>query len=383
MDRRVRFSSVVLLIALLLSLGMSYSAQAQSGEPGGAAGQEPAVVTKTISAREQAAAMAAWTRKAIAAAQPLDVSAMVDASEVAAASPAAEEMEVLGNAGFAAAGAAATGADSVSKRAYAADWAAMTKAAAGTPAVEDFAGTTQVYDFYYANSYAYLWNIYPHKWVGRLSFLTPNGTSYCSATAISGNVMLTAAHCVYDTTNNRWYSGWVFTPAYRAGSAPFGSFAASSCTVLTAWVNLSGSFSITGWTKYDLAVCKMRNNSAGQTLNAAVGFMGRQWNYGYVRHYYNLGYPWKNYQNTTMSNAGLYLRTCVAESFSLTTDTLGMGCYYGPGISGGPWMVGYQPNVVAGYANSVNSGLYIGQQNLYGIRFTSNNIVPLCTAQTC
>jgi hypothetical protein len=45
--------------------------------------------------------------------------------------------------------------------------------------------------------------------------------------------------------------------------------------------------------------------------------------------------------------------------------------------------VGYKPFVVNGQVNSVNSGLFIGQQNLYGARFNSNNIVPLCTARGC
>ncbi len=63
---------------------------------------------------------------------------------------------------------------------------------------------------------------------------------------------------------------------------------------------------------------------------------------------------------------------------------MGGGCNWGPGISGGPWLVSYDPfNVTTSYVNVVNSGLFIGQQNLYGGRFTSNNIVPLCTAAGC
>ena len=36
-----------------------------------------------------------------------------------------------------------------------------------------------------------------------------------------------------------------------------------------------------------------------------------------------------------------------------------------------------------GYADGVNSGLFVGTRNLYGPRFNSNNIVPLCTAAAC
>lgn len=66
---------------------------------------------------------------------------------------------------------------------------------------------------------------------------------------------VTAAHCVYDTAVNQFYANWVFTPAFRNGSAPYGSFSATACTILTAWVNLSGGFSINSWTRYDVAVC--------------------------------------------------------------------------------------------------------------------------------
>lgn len=104
--------------------------------------------------------------------------------------------------------------------------------ALGTPA-DLMAGTTQVYTSYLVNSKSALWKVYPHKWVGRLSFRTPSGTSYCSATAISNNNIVTAAHCVYDTTNNRFYSNWVFSPAYRNGTNPYGTFRATACTVLT------------------------------------------------------------------------------------------------------------------------------------------------------
>jgi V8-like Glu-specific endopeptidase len=195
--------------------------------------------------------------------------------------------------------------------------------------------------------------------------------------------MLTAAHCIYDSTNNAFYSNWVFTPAYRNGSAPYGAFAATTCWVLTAWVNLAGGYSINTWARHDVGVCKMGNNGAGQSLNAAVGFMGRQWNYPYVRHFHDLGYPFNNYQNVPIVNAGKYLRTCAAESFQQTTETRGQGCNWGPGISGGPTMTAYAPNVVSGYADGVNSGLFVGTQNLYGARFNSNNIVPLCTAAGC
>ena len=138
---------------------------------------------------------------------------------------------------------------------------------------------------------AALQTVYPHRWVGRVTFTTPSGTSFCSGTSISNNIMLTAAHCIYDSTNNQFYSNWALSPAYRNGSAPYGTFAATRCWVLTAWVNLTGSFAINTWSRHDVGVCNMGNNSSGTTLNNAVGWMGRQWNYPYIRHFHTLGTP--------------------------------------------------------------------------------------------
>jgi hypothetical protein len=114
-----------------------------------------------------------------------------------------------------------------------------------------------------------------------------------------------------------------------------------------------------------------------------VGYAGRRWNAGYNQLNFNSGYPAQNYNLATISSPAQYLRACVNESFTQTTDTLGGGCYWGPGISGGSWLVDYRPFIFSGYVNSVNSGLFVGQQNIYGARFNSSNIVPLCNSSGC
>ena len=342
------------------------------------------VTAKSISPAEQKAALDFWTHEALAAAQPLEMPSQLGAVEVDAAALA--EPEASGPPIFVAAGAAAPDADKVAQAAYPSDWAALADEAGATvDAAEAFApdGTSQVYTSYVVNQVAGVQTLYPHRWIGRISFSTPSGTSYCSGTSIRGNVMLTAAHCLYDSVNNRWYSNWAFTPAYRNGNAPYGTFAATRCWVMTSWINLSGSYSINTWAPHDVGVCKMGNNSAGVTLNGAVGSMGYQANQAYIRHLHSLGYPFRNYNDTLLTNAGLYLRTCVAESFQQAAEVRGMGCNLSRGSSGGPWMTGYALGVVSGTAHSVNSGFSVGTQNTYGGRFNSNNIVPLCSSAGC
>jgi V8-like Glu-specific endopeptidase len=342
-------------------------------------------LTHSVSQRRQAAALAHWTRARIAGAPAMAL--QVDQSTGAIDSAALFEPEVIGPGESSPAGTAARGAAQIAQAVYAEDWIAEEAAAedeAMVEAFDDLAGTFGVYTFYDVNVRSALQRIYPHRWDGKLTFNTPSGGASCSATVISGNNIVTAAHCVYDTSANRFYSNWVFTPAFRNGNAPFGTFAATACTVLTAWVNLTGSFSINTWSRHDVAMCTLGRNSANQTINQAVGFAGRLWNASNQQLVFNSGYPAQTYTDDFISNGpAQYLRACTAETFLQTTETLGSGCFWGRGISGGSWLVGYKPFIVNGYVNSVNSGLFIGQQNLYGARFNSNNIVPLCSARNC
>lgn len=379
MNRKSR--SIMVLAALLALLVFALGAQAQDSPT--AADAAGLTSSKTMTEAQQQRALAMWTREAIAAAPAMELPVDMGAPDPSLAAQ-AEALAPMGPAGSAAVGLAAPNADRIARAAYPKDWTSRGDAATvfgDAPALED--GTPGVYTYYDVNTLTALWKIYPHKWDGKLTFTTASGGSSCSATSISGNNIVTAAHCVYDTTNNRWYSNWVFTPAYRNGNAPYGTFAAQTCWVLTAWQALAGGYNIGTWARHDVAVCKMRNNSAGQTLNNAVGWAGRLWNAGNNQLVFNSGYPGRSYTDALLPNSGQYLRACTAETYLYTTETLGSGCYYGRGISGGSWMVGYKPFVVNGQVNSVNSGLFIGAQNLYGARFNSSNIVPLCSAAAC
>jgi hypothetical protein len=377
--RRIR--SIALPVVLVV--GSALASTAQAG---------PLTMTRSVSPQEQAAASVYWTRGRIAAAPALALPVDTGRPEVVAL----DERAAMGPMGMAPPGTSAPDAGKIARASYPKDWADSEEAlmleedgtlhdgrALDEPADEE-TGTAGVYTAYDVNVNAALWKVYPHRWGGKLTFITPTGGASCSATSISGNNIVTAAHCVYDSTANQWYTNWVFAPGFRNGTAPYGTFAAKTCTILTAWANLSGSFKINTWSRHDVAVCTMKKNTAGQTLNGAVGWAGRLWNYGYNQLVFNSGYPARDYTNATIANGpGQYLRSCTAETFLQATETLGSGCRWGPGISGGSWLVSYKPFLVSGYVNSVNSGLFVGQQNIYGARFNSSNIVLLCAARGC
>lgn len=384
MNRKSKMVAVVLAVLGLL-LALSLGAQAQAGATQTA---PPAVTGKVISEAEQAAALRYWTRERLAAAQPL--TAVVDrgSNEILAAPQSATA--ATGAPGYTTVGLPDADADRAARQAYPAEWSAREeRAGAGMATLagsEPLAptGSSQVYTHYIVNQAAPLWKQFPFKAMGRLSFTTPNGTNFCSATSISANsVIVTAAHCLFDSTTNTWYSNAVFTPAFRNTSGPYGTFPAQNCWILNSYTNLTGTYAINTWAPHDVAVCKMNKNSAGKTLAAAVGWLGLTWNNNYNVHVHNTGYPFFDYNNNSIPNAGKYLHTCIAETFQQTAELLGMGCNRGPGFSGGAWVVGLSPFVATGWVNSVNSGLFFGTQNFYGARFNSNNIVPLCNTAGC
>jgi V8-like Glu-specific endopeptidase len=341
----------------------------------------PKLTSISITPAKQQAALKHWTRDAMVNTKAAAL--LVDQGKaVVGTSSANAALAALGSTGSMP-GAADPNAVAAAKQAFASDWQTSDQTAAEITA-DQMAGTFTTYDSMDLNYWAPAQTIYPHVYVGRLYFQDASSGYYCSATALGGNTFVTAAHCVYNPGVG-WYKNWVFTPAYRSGSAPYGSFAATACTILTAWMGLTGGYSIVGWTPYDVAVCTVGNNSAGYSLNAMVGHAGWTYNAGFVKHFFNLGYPWYDTNGNALSGPGYYLRTCVGESYSQSfpVDVLGMGCNLGPGMSGGPWLYSYRLARVSGYVDSVNSGYYLGSPSLYGIRFTSSNIVPICSARGC
>lgn len=398
MNKNFRITVLSAVSVLLLGLALALTAQAQSGPPQAelvdpTLSVNSGVTSKVISQAEQEAALAFWTREAIAAAQPLEMLSQLGPVELDTTTAAELETasEVTGPPGFVAGGRPAPDANLVAQAAYPLDWAIATADSEATAALDAEVlaptGSGQVFTRYVVNKADTLWQIYPHTTIGRASFTDHNGQLFnCSASAISGNVMLTAAHCLYDTSANRWVSNFVFTPAYRNGATPFGTFPATECWILNAWINLSGSPNIQ-WVRWDVGVCKMGKNSAGQTLNNAVGSLGRRWNASYVRHFHTFGYPGRDTNDQVIPDSGKYLQVCVAESFQpepewLHFNTRGMGCDLGKGMSGGPWVRNYGPTV-GGEVDGVSSVIERGKKNTFGPRFSDHNIVVLCNSVGC
>ncbi|HUE86991.1 MAG TPA: trypsin-like serine protease [Vicinamibacterales bacterium] len=238
-------------------------------------------------------------------------------------------------------------------------------------------GTANVSDSDFVNKNTRLLKQYPYRTIGKLLFTTASGgNSYCSASVISpNNIIVTAAHCCHNRT--KWHSNWAFVPAMRNTTRPYGTFPWASARILTAWIT-------NGTRDTDVCVLTMGPNEKDQKLSKRVGWLGRSWNFSNVQHHFAFGYP-------SNIDSGLYKYEASAESYANCGNNLvnAMGSPMTFGSSGGPWIRVFKryTSGAMNYVNTVVSG-YDGctgafGQSFNGARFTSNNIVPLCTDEGC
>jgi V8-like Glu-specific endopeptidase len=317
---------------------------------------------------------AEWTYEARAAAKPLaSPLAVEDGTEAASVE------ESVGTPGSSQGANPVVGAEAAARQEYPDEW----RRAAGEVAIETYIpeeeyaadGTANVFSNYRGNYYSQFWQFYPLKAVGKLYFRTSTGgNATCSASVIGPNLIVTAAHCLYNTVTNRWNSNFVFVPADRNGAAPYGTFPFSNGRVPTAWATASGTVR-----RYDVALLTLRTNSAGRSVSYYTGWLGTIWDASSIQHLHAVGYP-------VNIDSGRYSYICAAESFSAGTDILGMGCNMEHGSSGGPWirkLYLYAAPAGTNQVNSVVSGGTPGTPTFYGPRFSSTNFRTLCGGGWC
>jgi len=233
-------------------------------------------------------------------------------------------------------------------------------------------GTSDIYTGYRGNFWASQQLKFPWKAVGKLLI---DGGGYCTAQSITGapkNILVTAAHCVYDRANGTFYSGWTFVPAERNGVAPYGQFRWASARVLKAYIKK-------GTRRTDVALIRLQNNAQGQPVSFYTGWLGWRVNFPYTASLHSIGYA---------SNISTeWTSMCAAESFSAScegADVLVKGCNMTFGSSGGAWIEQYRPYEVSGYVEAVVSGPSCAGtfgQTYVGPRFSTANFATLCAAE--
>jgi V8-like Glu-specific endopeptidase len=174
--------------------------------------------------------------------------------------------------------------------------------------------------------------------------------SWCSASAVntpSGRVLITAGHCVHSGAGGTWMSNLVFVPRYNAFNAdhdPVGRFQAYRLRTFNEWMNNSNFSRDVGW------VTTFSGGDWNTTVVSTVGGHGLAYNGGTEFDVSIFGYP----SNRDGGNA-MWACWGVATDSSWWDNLSKIGCNFGPGSSGGPWLWNYDNGNGLGYVRSVMS----------------------------
>ena len=177
---------------------------------------------------------------------------------------------------------------------------------------------------------------YPYTIEGQLAFVIPSGTTQppgdylCSATVQRLGVITTAGHCVNDGSGH-FYTNWVFIPATRSGSAPYGEWTAREVITTTTWSKGGG----TAPNAQDVAVIVLNPNSSAEKIGSYTGYAGYSIPDLYAgQHLTLLGYPC-NLDNCEKDHR------VDAQAYGGSDNTDLVGTDTAGGESGGGWIVNF------------------------------------------
>jgi V8-like Glu-specific endopeptidase len=187
--------------------------------------------------------------------------------------------------------------------------------------------------------------------VGALFFKAGSRLHFCTASAVgspAGDLVLTAAHCVYD--NGSYATDIAFVPQWHDGLSPYGEWTVSSITVARGWVSardpdLDSAF---------LAVAPQRKN--GPSLQQTTGALRLGVNAGFSHKMYLIGY--NDADNEPVG--------CSSTSTEFNPAQMQVYCNdYRNGTSGGPWILGFNRVTGAGTVFGDIGGYQQGGNQLF------------------
>lgn len=182
---------------------------------------------------------------------------------------------------------------------------------------------------------------------GKVFFHNPsNGLDYAaSASALNSSskqLVITAGHCVHGGKGGTWMTNWVFVPRYRSGARPFGTFSAKQFRTFDAWISNSD-------LGRDVAMVTTFPLN-GNKLVDVVGGHGLNWNFSRTVAITTLAYP-SNF------NSGEIQQWCQGTTSDGGGYTIKIGCNFGPGASGGGWLMNFNNTTGLGQVDGVMSTL--------------------------
>jgi len=184
---------------------------------------------------------------------------------------------------------------------------------------------------------------------GRVFGTIDGGNFAASANVIpsgSGDLVITAAHAVFDISKGKYVDNWVFAPGYTSGNSPNGRWTFRRAVVLSQW-----SDNVPEVMNWDIGMALMGTLN-GQHIESVVGSQGIAFNNqrGTFRNIF--GYPC-NIQNcqSLVTSSGNALEYPDPLYLGEGTPSSGMG----GGASGGPTLASYNSGTGEGTQVSVLS----------------------------
>lgn len=186
--------------------------------------------------------------------------------------------------------------------------------------------------------------------VGALFFDDGNGSHYCTASVIDSpkrDLLLTAAHCLYDPTTAAWHGHIVFVPKYGHGHRPYGTWPVWLMVVDKRWSDGGNPDVDFGFAAVQVV--------GGRRIADVVGANQLLADQGYTNRVRVIGYPAKSSFPSDRPVA------CDVLTHRLAARQVRFDCrgFYG-GTSGSPLIKGYDPATQSGYAVGVIGGYHLG-----------------------
>lgn len=192
---------------------------------------------------------------------------------------------------------------------------------------------------------------------GQLFFMMGADAYRCSATVInseSQDLLLTAAHCLYDTTGqNQQVSNVLFVPGAtdNSGNGPYGQWFAKEMYIPPQFTDSARSTATgargDGWS-YDFAFLRVEPRD-GQKIQQVTGGQGIGFGIP-TQSLVAVGYP---AESPFDGSTALY---CATASRSLSAATgYTIDCTMNGGASGGGWLARYDKDTGAGYVVAASS----------------------------